>query len=173
MRYPRVIRCSVRQAKRMEPKVRAERERQGKESNRREKKRPVSQARRRNGEYQSEWRRKGSAGECMHGIALHCVATGKDRLMGEQGNGLDPVSQSGFHLYCTCLVPGVPPGYRGVQSGRRMAGYGTVWAYYGTWACTSPPAHRRVVRARRYMPCSSGPVTGCVPVFVDAACIGF
>lgn len=36
----------------------------------------------------------------MHGIALHCVATGKDRLMSEQGNGLDPVSQSGF----TCTV---------------------------------------------------------------------
>lgn len=35
----------------------------------------------------------------MHGIALHCVATGKDRLMSEQGNGLDPVSLDSPVLY--------------------------------------------------------------------------
>lgn len=42
----------------------------------------------------------------MHGIALHCVATGKDRLMSEQGNGLDPVSQSGFTstVHASCRV---------------------------------------------------------------------
>lgn len=78
----------------------------------------------------------------MHGIALHCVATGKDRLMGEQGNGLDPVSQSGFHLYCTCLVPGVQPGYRRVQSGRRNGRtwhcLGILW-YLGVYEPTRPP----------------------------------
>lgn len=68
----------------------------------------------------------------MHGIALHCVATGKDRLMSEQGNGLDPVSpnpvsQSAFT--CTVrAVPGVPFVYRRVPNGHGTAAHGTVWA---------------------------------------------
>lgn len=45
----------------------------------------------------------------MHGNALHCVATGKDRLMSEQGNGLDPVSQSGL----TCTVHASCRAYHG------------------------------------------------------------
>lgn len=115
----------------------------------------------------------------MHGIALHCVATGQDRLMSEQGNGLDPVSpvqpsQSVcIYLYCTCRAERtmrVPQStVRGSAPHRTaLSGHDSV-----PGGVPSPPAHRPVVRARRYMPCSSGPVTGCVPVFVDAPCIGF
>lgn len=109
----------------------------------------------------------------MHGIALHCVATGKDRLMSEQGNGLDPVSQSGF----TCTVHASCRAYLGRTAGYRTGAAAQDMALSGhdvvPGGVRAHLAHRPVVRARRYMPCSSGPVTGCVPVFVDAACIGF
>lgn len=73
MRYPWVIRCSARQAKRMEPKVRAERK--GKESNRyegKEKKKPVKHE----GEMESISQNGGGGkgvqeSACM---ALHCIA---------------------------------------------------------------------------------------------------
>lgn len=108
----------------------------------------------------------------MHGIALHCVATGKDRLMSKGMASIQSV-QSGF----TCTVHASCRAYHGRTGEYCMGAAAQHTALSGHHAVplggTSPPAHRPVVRARRYMPCSSGPVTGCVPVFVDAACIGF
>ena len=69
MRYPWVIRRSVRQAKRMGPKVRAERK--GKESNRKRRKKSVKHE----GEMESISQNGGGKGvqesACM---ALHCIA---------------------------------------------------------------------------------------------------
>lgn len=71
MRYPRVIRCSVRRAKRMEPKVRAERK--GKERSRTgRKKKSVKHE----GEMESISQNGGGGkgvqeSACM---ALHCIA---------------------------------------------------------------------------------------------------